>query len=429
MAAAMADPALPGSRRCLARLLDASLVEARPIDEVTRYRLLFVMREFAGTRLDERGETEDARQAFADHYRQLAVRAGPRLLDHGSGAWLRRLQRESGNLRSALSWSLEHHPPEHTLQYVRAMGEVVWAVSPDLAADVALLRRALHRAQAAQAPDTAWGWQALVTPAYLAGDLALALEANDRAEQMFVESGDRAGLACVYWHAGAAQLLAVGDLAAAERLLRQGRLVAQQAGVAKPEAYCLAHLVQLQSAAGTVDADTEQALRAAERLADPDDFQLQAHLRLDRAMLLFATGDFPACLVAADDCVDYSRRNGIATYEQAGYLVKGWAMITTGDPEALTTALRAARIAIDVGFGMQLGFALQQLARLADSTDQPARAAQLWGAARARAPLLPAYQDILVPRQSQHALAAQFSDEQARGAELDADQALALAIG
>ena len=429
MAAAMADPAPHGSRRCLARLVDASLVEARSIDEVTRYRLLFVMREFAGTRLHERGETEDARQGFADHYRQLAVRAGPRLLDHGAGAWLRQLQRESGNLRSALSWSLEHDSPEHTLQCVRAVGEVVWGVSPDLATDVAVLHRVLERAEAAEAADAAWGWQALVTPAYVAGDLALALEANKRAEQLFVESGDRAGLACVYWHAGAAQLLAVGDLAAAERLLRQGRLVAQQAGVTKPEAYCLAHLVQLQSVSGTVDADTEQALRAAERLADPDDFQLQAHLRMDRALLLLATGDIPACLMAADDCVDYSRRTGIATYEQAGYLVKGWAMLTTGDPEALTTALRAARIAIDVGFGMQLGLALQQLARLYDSTAQPARAAQLWGAALARAPLFPAYQDILIPHQSQHALAAQFSDEQARGAELDADQALALAIG
>jgi hypothetical protein len=111
-------------------------------------------------------------------------------------------------------------------------------------------------------------------------------------------------------------------------------------------------------------------------------------------MLLLATGDMPSCLAATNDCVDYSRHNGIATYEQAGYLVKGWAMITTGDPEALTTALRSARIAVDVGFGMQLGLALQQLARLADSTAQPARAAQLWGAALARAPLLPAYQDI-----------------------------------
>ncbi len=429
IAAAMADPALHGSRRCLARLVGASLVEARPADEVTRYRLLFVMREFAGVCLDERGETEAAQPAFADHYRQLALRAGPRLLGHGAGAWLRQLQRESGNLRSALIWSLEHDSPEHTLQCVRAVGEVVWAVSPDLTADVALLGRVLERAEAAEAADTAWGWQALVTPAYVAGDLALALEANDRAEQLFVESGDRAGLACVYWHGGAARLLAVGDLAAAERILRQGRLVAQQAGVARPEAYCLAHLVQLQSVSGAVDAETGPAMRAAERLADPDDFQLQAHLRLTRAQLLFATRDFPACLKAADDCVGYSRQTGIAIYEQAGYMVKGWAMLTTGDPKAVTNALRAASIAIDVGFGMQFGFALQQLARLADSKDEPVRAAQLWGAALARAPLLPAYRDILVPHHSQQALAARFSDEQARGAELDADQALALAIG
>ena len=428
LAAGMLQPTAEDVRGHLAQLVDASLVEAQPIDEATRYRLLFVVREFAGARLDERGETDAARRAFAHHYRQLAVLSGPSLLGRSSGAWVRRLGREWVNLSSALTWSTQHDPPEHTLDFVRAMGEVVWTVSPDLTADVDTLRGVLERAEAAHAADTAWGWQALVTVAYVSGDVPLAVQANNRAEQQFLESGDQAGLACTYWHGGATQLLAVGDLPEADRLLRLGQVVARRAGVAKPEAYCLAHLVQSQCFSGSADAETGRALRAAEQLADPDDIQLQAHLRMDRALLLFATAALPACIAAADDCVTYSRQTSIATYEQAGLLVKGWALLTTGDSEALATALRAARIAIDVGLDMQFGLALQQLARLADSADEPARAAQLWGAALARAPLWPAYRHILVPQQAQQALAAEFHVEQARGAELSTDQALALAI-
>ena len=221
----------------------------------------------------------------------------------------------------------------------------------------------------------------------------------------------------------------MGDLAAAERLLERGRLVAQQAGVAKPEAFCLAHLAQLYCFRGTGAAEAQRALEAAERLADPDDIQLQAHLLLDSALLRFAVGDMDACISAADTCMEYSRQTGIATYEQAGHLVRGWAMLATGHPDALTNALRAARIAADVGLRMQLGIALQQLARLADSKDDAARAAQLWGAALARAPVWPVCQDMLVPRQAQQSLADRFDAEMSHGAELDAEQAFALAIG
>ena len=418
-----------GARTALATLVDACLVEATPLDEGTRYRLLFVMREFAGARLAERGEADSARRAFADHYRRLAVRAGPKLLGQTSGQWLRRLKQEWVNLQAALTWSMDNDGPARTLEFVRTMGEVVWVVSPDLAADVQALHCVLRRAEAAGCLSTGWGWQALVSAFYMAGDVALALEANDRAERHFLESGDSAGLACVYWHGGAAQLLAVGDLAAAERLLERGRLVARQAGVSKPEAFCLAHLVQLHCFRGTGAAEAQGALQAAEHLADPDDIQLQAHLRLDSALLRFAVGDMDACMSAADTCMEYSRQTQIATYEQAGHLVKGWAMLTTGHPDALTNALRAARIAADVGLRMQLGMALQQLARLADSTDDPARAAQLWGAGLARAPLWPVCQDMLVPRQAQQSLADRFDAEMAYGAQMDADQALALAIG
>ena len=430
LAAGMAHDAPEAGRGHLARLVHASLIEAYPVEEVTRYRLLFVMREFATSRLADRGEMEAARRVFADHYRQLAVRAGPQLLGRDSGTWLQRLHREWVNLQAALTWSIEHDPPERTLEFVRSMGDVAWGSSSDLAADAAVLGRVLDNAELAHAPGTAWGWQALVTAAYASGDVALALRALDRAEQLFAESGDRAGLACVYWHGGAARLLALGDLPEAEAAFRHGIATARQVNAIKPEAYCLAHLVQLQAFSGTADEETSQSMLVAESLTDPDDHQLQAHLRMDRALLAFVAGDIPACLAAAQDCVDYSQQAGLATYEQAGYVVKGLGLLQLDQiDDALPHALRSAQIALDVGNSMQLGLSLQQLARIADESDDPVRTARTWGAATARAPVFPAFQPILTPSRSLRSLGPRFDQEQQCGAELNADQALALAIG
>ena len=413
----------------LADLVNASLVEARPVADATRYRLMFVMREFASARLEERGEAEAARQAFADHYRRLSRHAGPKLLDRDAGTWLQRLHLEWVNLQAALAWSMTHDPAERTLQFVRSMGDVAWGVSPDLAADVDVLHGVLERAEEARAADTAWGWQALVTAAYLSGDVSLALRAVERAKALFTSSADQVGLASLCWHAGSVLLLALGDLPAAESTFRRGIALAHQVGVVKPEAYCRAHLVQLQAAAGTADDETRQALQVAESLADPDDYQLQGHLRLDRALLAFAAGEPPGCLVAAQECADYGHQTGIVTYEQAGHLVEGWGLLQLSRvDDALPVALRSAQIALDVGNSLQFGLSLQQLARILDDSDDPVRAARTWGAATARAPVFPAFQPILTPHRSIRSLGPQFDHEQERGASLTADQALALAI-
>ena len=80
-------------------------------------------------------------------------------------------------------------PPSRSIaamneELVRVLGRVVWDVSGDLSADLALLRGAVERAEAAgvegeaaeedeaavdaRADAVAWAWQELVTAAYLA---------------------------------------------------------------------------------------------------------------------------------------------------------------------------------------------------------------------------------------------------------------------
>jgi predicted ATPase/DNA-binding SARP family transcriptional activator len=416
--------------RHLARLLDTSMIETRRVAGITRYRLLFVTREFAHDRLQSRDETSAATRAFADHYRQLAVAASVELNGPHPGAWLRRLRRELTNLRAAVEWSRDHEPAPRSLAFAPALGRVVWLTSVDLAADAKMLRDVVQAASAESDQDLlAWGWQSLVTTTYMSGDLAGALEACGRSSALFERTGNQAGMATVHWHWGAAQLLAAGNLTAADRTLRRGRALAREADVPTVEAWCLAHLVQRAYFAGAVTDETLHFHVDAEGLADPEDEVLQAHLTMNRAGLHIASGDLGAAVDAARLCEKQAHSAGISTYEQAGQLLLGVSLLGLGHrDEALATALRAARLAIDAGNRMQLGLALQQLARTADAEDA-VRAAALWGAATARSPVLPAFERVLFPIGAATALGDRFEVEVGAGRRLAAEDALDLAIG
>ncbi len=417
------------ARRHLAKLVDSSLVQIRVSDEATRYRLLYVMREFAASRLGERSEDEAAWQAFTDHFRTLAVQAVPGMRGAHPGAWLKRCATEMTNLRAAVEWSLEHEPGSRALAFGEALGRAFWSASPDLGSDARRLRLIVERAQDAPPDARAWGWVSLVTTSFLAGDLRGALEACARAEQLFQGEGDVAGLAFVHYHRGAALLLAAGDFAEAERHLRQGLALARQSGVAAAETWCLNHLVQLAYMTDRVTAETLELHRHAEELADPEDIQVEGHQAMNRIGLHLAKHEWTDAIAAAERTEEYCHRVGIPTYEQAGLMLHAVALLGLGRLDAArTTALRAARIALDEANSMQLGFALMDLAPLAARED-PVRAAHLWGAATARAPVIPAYRTLWFPARAAEALGSDFDAEVERGRALSADEAMDLAIG
>ena len=92
----------------LSNLVDKSLVvaEAEP-EGALRYRMLEPIRQFAREMLQESQEAPEVRRRHAEHYLALAETAEPELLGADQGRWLQRLRTELGNLRGALSWSLE----------------------------------------------------------------------------------------------------------------------------------------------------------------------------------------------------------------------------------------------------------------------------------------------------------------------------------
>lgn len=412
----------------LAILVDSSLVRVEVRGEQTRYQLLFVIREFGTDRLRRRGEEHAAHQGFADHFRDLCSRAGPELDGRHPGRWLRVLSREMTNVRAAVVWSMEHDPARQVLMFSHALGRVMWLASPDLAADAALLRRVVERAPDASADERAWGWVSLVTAAYLSGDIGSALSACEQASTLFEESGDTRGLAVLHWHWGAALLLARGDLPRARQHLSRGVALAQQAGAATAEAWCLAHLVQLAYFSGAVTSEDEGFQQRAEALADADDTQLRSHLGMNRSGLHLARGEALEAIAAAEWTERFSQRVHIPIYEQAALLMRAQAQTALGRAEeSQVTSLRAARIALDAGNSMQMGVALLNLAGAAQA--DPVRAARLFGAGTSRAPLWPGFRASQYPEQAARALGDRFEAEVEAGRHLSTDEALELAIG
>ena len=98
----------------LSRLVDKSLVVAAAGAEgELRYRMLEPVRQYGRERLGESGETERVRERHLEYYLALAegTDAGkgepPDLRSGRPIPWFKRMESEHGNLRAALSWSLE----------------------------------------------------------------------------------------------------------------------------------------------------------------------------------------------------------------------------------------------------------------------------------------------------------------------------------
>jgi predicted ATPase/class 3 adenylate cyclase len=96
----------------LGRLVDKSMVLASDFGDMTRYKMLETIREYAFERLDATGETPHVRTRHASHYTGVAEQAGAGLKGPHERTWLTRIEDEFDNLRAGVMWSLasgDHH--------------------------------------------------------------------------------------------------------------------------------------------------------------------------------------------------------------------------------------------------------------------------------------------------------------------------------
>ncbi len=108
----------------VASLLDKSLLlrsEQGEEEEEPRFQMLKIVREYALEILQESGEVEETRRAFALYYLHMAQEAEPHLRGRQQIRWLARLEREQENLRAALTWLIEREETVLALHFCAAL--------------------------------------------------------------------------------------------------------------------------------------------------------------------------------------------------------------------------------------------------------------------------------------------------------------------
>jgi non-specific serine/threonine protein kinase len=119
-----ADPVGPANvLDHLGELIDKSLLVAESDTNTVRYRLLQTVRRYAHERLVDRRELEDTQRLQAEWYAQwmdLAFRNlradDPSRRKDSQRTWLAQLEREHGNIRGVLEWSIQHCHTELSLR-------------------------------------------------------------------------------------------------------------------------------------------------------------------------------------------------------------------------------------------------------------------------------------------------------------------------
>ncbi|HET8910653.1 MAG TPA: tetratricopeptide repeat protein, partial [Ktedonobacteraceae bacterium] len=110
----------------LETLIDHSLVQRTPLDDdaskVLRFHLLETIRDYGKGWLDANGEREDLQRRHAIYYLKQAQQLEVPLSSRKLLAIVFKLSYDQANLRTALSWFVEHHEAELAQQMCAALG-------------------------------------------------------------------------------------------------------------------------------------------------------------------------------------------------------------------------------------------------------------------------------------------------------------------
>ena len=220
----------------LQSLVDKSLV--RHTDD--RYWMLETIREFAGERLEDGGETEELGQRHAEWVLGLAEQAESGMEGPDALSWHSRLEQEQDNLRAALAFLEESAQTDQQLELVGRIFEFWDSVGAFLEG-----RRwaegALSGSHAGQSTRRAKALRAAAVCAWPLGDLTAAKVYAEESLSIFRELRDAKHTAWALNIRGAISG-ELGDEADAERLFEQARIQARKAGEARIVAFATTNL-------------------------------------------------------------------------------------------------------------------------------------------------------------------------------------------
>jgi predicted ATPase/DNA-binding CsgD family transcriptional regulator len=327
----------------LASLVDKSLVLVAEQDGEARYRLLETVRQYGREKLEESGEAEQALQRHAEFY--LALAEGADLMSKEQAVWLKRLETEHDNLRSALALSLGRDAPSEE------------GIRSGLRISVAL-------------------WPFWYTRGYLS-------EGRGWLESAIKRSGPETSSTKAAALNGAGYIaLFQGDYGAArtlfERSLAFYRELRDDEGVASSLIYLGFVAVLSQENLETVPALEEEAVGLRPRLRDP---LVVANLILLSGLVAINQGDLARAVSLHRESLAMFREMHDARGMGHCFNNLGFLALLRNDHEEAAALLREnLLLARRSGYKLAIQYSFLGLGFLADSWNDPVRAARLWGA-------------------------------------------------
>ena len=163
-------------------------------DGDVRFELLETIREYALFRLIEQRELDELRRRHVSYFVDFAETAEPHLTGSDQTAWAKRLDEETGNIRAALTWSLDGGDVETAMRITAALFRF-WSIRGRLSEARRWLEQALAGATAVAPHVHA---KALFAAGYTAlgqGDFADAVSRFDESLALYRSLDDQPGCA------------------------------------------------------------------------------------------------------------------------------------------------------------------------------------------------------------------------------------------
>ena len=367
------------------RLVDKSLVVAEEQGGKVRYRLLETVRQYGRERLGESAETEAVKRRHRDWYLEFAERVGPNLFGAEQAVWFDRLEVEQGNLRAALTWSIENEAIEAASRLVAVLWRF-WAVRGYFEEGSGWLEAVLEAAKRSSDAPPALRAKALNAAGYLAlsrGGFATARALLEESLAIQRQLGDRASIAASLSNLGTVAVRE-GDMVKAGSLLDEGLAIRRELGDKAAIAGALDDLGTAMIERGETTAAhalLDEGLAIRRELGDKAGIAASLN---NVGMVAIQRGDYATARSLLEESV-------LLCQEVGDKWLHAVALGTLGDLARAEGDLAAARVRYEESLAVyrQLedvrgaAYGLEGLAAVACAQGQHKRAAQLFAAAAA----------------------------------------------
>jgi DNA-binding CsgD family transcriptional regulator len=359
-----------------------------------RYAMLETVREFALARLNESGEAATVRDAHAAHFLALTEEADAALRGPDQLVWLRRLEADRPNLRSALDWLCARGEAELAWRLAGTLW-LYWQLQGDFREARQWLQKALALPGAPRSAAWAKAQTVLGYLTYSLDDFALARTLLTEALAVWRQLGDRRGHPQCLGERAAGDLNE-GDLERARQLSGEAltiyRALADDFGIL----YALHSLGVISLLAGDyarARVELEESIRTAVATGSPPTLGFRA-----LGWLAVAEGDARRAAALWEERMTCARENGhqraMATLlDDLGWLAarqQDWRWAAGCFAEELI-------IASTIGDEWDIARSLTGLATVSAEAGQPAAAACLFGAAEAAGGVANVLDDLFNP--------------------------------